>query len=65
MMRVQFTGDFDYKPTRSSTIAYKAGMVETVKRACGVAAIDAGKAIEVAAPPRNSPSPEKVSDNGN
>lgn len=43
-MRVRFTHDFDYKPTRQSTIAYKAGMALTVKRECGEQAIAAGKA---------------------
>lgn len=43
-MRVKFLEDFDYKPTRQSTIAYKAGMAMTVKRECGEQAISAGKA---------------------
>jgi hypothetical protein len=64
MMRVRFLADYDYKPTRGCTIGYKAGMVETVKRACGLAVIAAGKAIEMAAPHRNSASPEEVPDNG-
>jgi len=46
-MRVRFTHDFDYKPTAQSTIAYKAGMEETVKRECAEQAIAAGKAEEV------------------
>lgn len=46
-MRVRFTKDFDYKPTSQSTIAYRAGMEETVKRECGDQAIAAGKAEEV------------------
>ena len=46
-MRVRFTHDFDYKPTDRSTIAYLAGMEETVKRECGEQAIAAGKAVEV------------------
>lgn len=46
-MRVRFTQDFDFKPTRQSTIGYKAGMEETVKRACGEQAIAAGKAVEI------------------
>jgi hypothetical protein len=44
MTRVRFTQDFDYKPTMQSTIGYKAGMEETVKKECAVQAIDAGKA---------------------
>ncbi|OLP44151.1 hypothetical protein [Rhizobium oryziradicis] len=47
-MKVRFTEDYDYKPTRACTIAYKAGMVETVKRACGEAAVEQGKAVEIA-----------------
>jgi len=46
-MRVRFTHDFDYKPTRQSTIGYKAGMEVTVKRDCAEQAIAAGKAHEV------------------
>jgi hypothetical protein len=46
-MRVRFIEDFDYKPTSQSTIAYKAGMEETVRRECGEQAIAAGKAKEV------------------
>lgn len=46
-MRVRFTENFDYKPTSQSTIAYKAGMEETVRRECGEQAIAAGKAREV------------------
>nr|CAD6411084.1 hypothetical protein REQ54_00833 [Rhizobium sp. Q54] len=46
-MRVRFTHDYDYKPTAQSTIGYKAGMEETVKRECGEQAIAAGKAVEV------------------
>ncbi|OLP44736.1 hypothetical protein [Rhizobium oryziradicis] len=46
-MKVRFTEDFDYRPTPACTIAYKAGMVETVKRACGEDAVAKGKAVEV------------------
>jgi hypothetical protein len=49
-MRVRFIEDFDYKPTSQSTIAYKAGMEETVRRECGEQAIAAGKAKEVRSP---------------
>jgi hypothetical protein len=46
-MRVRFTADYDHKwPSRAST-AYKAGMVLTVKRDVGEAAISKGKAVEV------------------
>ena len=47
MALVLFTADFDYKPTRACTIAYKAGMTMTVKRDCANQAISAGKAVEV------------------
>ncbi|MBO9099996.1 MULTISPECIES: hypothetical protein [unclassified Rhizobium] len=47
MARVRFIADFDYKPTQSCTIAYKAGMMKTVKRNCAYQAISAGKAIEI------------------
>lgn len=46
-MRVRFTSDFDYKPTKQTTVAYQAGMEMTVKRDCGEKAIAAGKAEEV------------------
>ncbi|KSV72940.1 hypothetical protein N182_28865 [Sinorhizobium sp. GL2] len=48
-MRVRFIQDFDYKPTPQSTVGYKAGMEETVKRECGEQAIAAGKAVRVSA----------------
>ncbi|KAK0350347.1 hypothetical protein LTR94_029390, partial [Friedmanniomyces endolithicus] len=43
-MRIKFTRDYDYTPSgeRRVTIAFKAGMTETVKRECGEAAIAAG-----------------------
>ena len=44
MARVKFTEDFDYKPTRQSTVAYKAGMELTVKQECADLAVAAGKA---------------------
>lgn len=49
-MHVKFTADYDHKPTMQSTIAYKAGWSGTVTRACGDAAIAAGKAERVNAP---------------
>lgn len=45
MAKVIFTDDYDYKPTPSCTIAYKAGMAMTVKRDCALKAIAAGKAV--------------------
>lgn len=47
MARVRFTADFDYKPVRHTTIAYRAGMELTVKRDCADKAVAAGKAIEL------------------
>jgi hypothetical protein len=48
-MRVKFTEDFDYTPSRERrvTVAYKAGMELTVKREAGTAAIALGRAVEV------------------
>lgn len=48
-MRVRFIQDYDYKPVPQVTVAYRAGMVKTVKRECGRRAIDAGKAVELKA----------------
>ncbi|MGV1913857.1 hypothetical protein [Agrobacterium vitis] len=45
MARVKFIQDFDYKPTRQSTIGYLAGWEGTVKRECAKQATAAGKAI--------------------
>lgn len=52
-MKVRFTADFDYTPSLRSkvTIAYKARWSGTVKRECGEAAIAAGKAVSLEAPP--------------
>ncbi|MDX3929248.1 MAG: hypothetical protein QHC90_26035 [Shinella sp.] len=47
MARVKFTADFDYKPTRQTTIGYKAGMELTVKRDCAEKAIAAGRAVDM------------------
>jgi hypothetical protein len=46
MARVRFIADFDYKPTRAVTVAYKAGMQCLVKRDCADQAIAAGKAVD-------------------
>lgn len=51
-MHVKFTADYDHKPTMQSTIAYKAGWSGIVTRACGEAAIAAGKAQLEKAPRR-------------
>lgn len=52
MTRVRFTQDFDYKPTSQTTIGYKAGMEQTVKRECAEQAIAAGKAEAIPEPTR-------------
>nr|WP_313041044.1 hypothetical protein [Brevundimonas diminuta] len=48
-MRIKFIKDYDYTPSgeRRVTIAFKAGMTETVKREAGEAAIAAGAGVEV------------------
>lgn len=47
MAWVRFTRDFDWKPTRQTTIAYKKGSTLIVKAACAEAAISKGAAIRV------------------
>lgn len=45
-MRIRFTEDFDWSPPERKglvTIAYRAGTTKSVRRACGEAAIAAGK----------------------
>lgn len=61
-MRVKFTHDFDYKPTKRSTIGYLAGLEETVKRECGEAAIAAGAAEEVPESSRKGKATEASAD---
>lgn len=58
-MRVRFTEPYDYTPSadRRVTYAYAAGAEETVKRECGDAAVKAGKAVEIDAPPRQDDAP--------
>lgn len=51
-MRVRFLEDFDFKPVRATTIAYRAGMEMTVRKCCGEQAVAAGKAVELAKPAR-------------
>lgn len=53
-MYLRFLEDFDFKPTRSTTIAYKAGMELTVRRLCGEQAVALGKAVELPAPARGA-----------
>lgn len=50
MPRVKFLADFDYKPSKQTTVGYLAGMEETVKRDCADQAIAAGKAKTVGRP---------------
>ncbi|WP_246681931.1 hypothetical protein [Mesorhizobium sp. B2-6-3] len=45
-MWIRFTADFDWKPSSQSTIAYKAGTVLNVPRACAEAALGAAKAVK-------------------
>lgn len=49
MARVEFVEDFDYIPSLAprSLVAYKRGMVETVRRECADQAIGQGKAVEL------------------
>ncbi|MGV2107536.1 hypothetical protein ACQZ4X_15875 [Agrobacterium vitis] len=53
-MRVRFLEDFDFKPVRATTIAYRAGMEVTVLKRCGERAVAAGKAVELPKPPRET-----------
>lgn len=62
MARVRFTDDFDYKPTPTSTIAYKAGMELTVRRECADQAVAAGKAVDLDVP--RKPAVTEVDDAG-
>jgi hypothetical protein len=41
---VRFTGDFDFKPKSSVTIAYRRGEEKMVTTPCAAAAVAAGKA---------------------
>jgi hypothetical protein len=47
MANVRFLADYDYKPTPSRTVAYKAGWSGTVKRECADRAVALGKAVEL------------------
>jgi len=47
MPRVRFSEDFDWKPTRRVTIAYRVGTEEMVTTPCAAAAIAAGKASKI------------------
>jgi hypothetical protein len=48
-MRVRFTGEFEWRPQWGVVIVYPEGLEYTVPRACGEAAIEAGKAEMVRA----------------
>ena len=43
---VRFTADFDWKPTRRVTYAYRAGDQKMVTTPCALAAVAAGKAVK-------------------
>lgn len=60
MARVRFTDDFDYRPTRVSTIAYKKGMELTVRRECADEAIAKGKAVDIDPPRRETAKPSET-----
>lgn len=47
---VRFTADFDFKPKPPVTLAFKAGAVRYVTRACAAAAIAVGKALPTERP---------------
>ena len=57
-MWIKFNQDFPWKPTPQSLIAYKAGMTKNVTKACGDAAIAAGKGEEVNRPNRGKKTSE-------
>ena len=48
-MWVRFLADVDFKPTAGTTIAYKAGWMGNVTRACADKAVAAGKAVRLKA----------------
>lgn len=49
-MWVRFTADWTWRPTPRTAVAFRAGMVLRVTRACAIAALAAGKAEPAAAP---------------
>lgn len=49
---VRFIADFDFKPKRAVTIAYRRGMVKMVTTPCANAALAAGKAEPTTKPER-------------
>jgi hypothetical protein len=58
-MWVRFTADFDYRPSKMTTIAYKAATVLNVPRPAGDAAVAAGKAVEMRKTHRDA-EPEEI-----
>jgi len=50
MTWVRFITNFDFKPRPSITLAFKAGDVRNVTRACAAAAIERGKAEKIERP---------------
>lgn len=61
MAWVRFTADFDFKPKPTVTLAYLAGQVRNVPRACADLAVAKSKATRMKRPSRNS-EPAEVSD---
>lgn len=54
MARARFIADYDYAVVgKPVTLAYKAGIEETVKRDCLTKAAALGRAIEIPAPSRS------------
>lgn len=47
MTKVRFLADFDYKPKRSVTLAFKAGEERVVPTACAEIAISKQKAVAI------------------
>lgn len=58
-MWVRFTGDFDYRKP-SFTVAYKAGMTQSVTAECADRAVAAGKAVRLTKPNKDAAPVEAV-----
>jgi hypothetical protein len=56
-MWVRFTGEFWWRPRRQVRVRYRAGTTANVTRACGQAAIGAGRAAPATNPKSTKPSP--------
>ncbi len=61
MAWVRFLADFDFKPVATVTLAYRAGQVRSVTRACADQAVARGKAKRMRKPNRDA-EPVEVSD---